>query len=412
MAIRRVVVTGLGCISPLGQDVSTTWENLIHSKSGISNIDSFDTSKFSCKIAGSVKDFDPESFILPRDVKKMDRFIQLGMKAAIEAIHDSMWKAQTEEQSDRTAVLVGSGIGGLTTISETAVALHESNKCRVSPFFIPSSLINLLSGHISMKYNFTGPNHSVVTACASGTHAIGDAMRLIQYDKADVVVAGGAEAPVSKIGVAGFASAKALTSNFNDNPEEASRPWDQDRSGFVMSEGAGILVLEEYEHAKKRGAKIYAEVVGYGMTGDAHHITTPTGIGAYKAMSSAMKDAQIDKSKINYINAHGTSTKIGDEIELLAVEKLFDGGKNLYMSSTKSSIGHLLGAAGSMEAIFTILFLKDRLAPPTLNLHNPLKETKIDLVPLKVKELNDASYAMSNSFGFGGTNASLVFKKY
>lgn len=410
MTLRRVVVTGVGLMTSLGLDVNSSWTNILAGKSGVKNIDYFDTSKLSCKIASTIPDFNPENYIAARDIKKMDKFIHFGIAAATEAIEDSKWIPEDEESRHRTGVILGSGIGGLGTIESTSADFFRSEKIRVSPYYIPASLVNLLSGHVSIKYGFSGPNSAVSTACATGSHAIGDAARMIRYGDADVMIAGGAEAPVTPTGVAGFAAAKALTINYNDNPTKASRPWDKDRSGFVMGEGAGVVVLEEYEHALKRGAKIYAELIGYGLTGDAYHITTPNGIGAYRAMENALKDAKITPEQINYINAHGTSTQIGDSIELNSVQNLFKDAPNVLMSSTKSSIGHLLGAAGSVEAIFSILTIRDQIAPPTINLDNPIDEVFIDLVPHKPKEIK-INYALSNSFGFGGTNASLVFKK-
>jgi 3-oxoacyl-[acyl-carrier-protein] synthase II len=419
MVGRRVVVTGIGLITPLGIDVTSSWEGIIKAKSGIKKITSFDTSKLPCKIAGTIDrtegvGFNPENYIEPRDVRKMDIFIQFGIAAATQAIEDSGWLPQTEEDRDRTGVILGSGIGGLGTIEQTSLSFHApTSSGKVSPYFIPASLINLLSGHVSIKYGFTGPNHAVVTACSTGAHAIGDAARIIKYGDADVMIAGGAEAPVTPVGVAGFASAKALSTKYNDTPELASRPWDMDRDGFIMGEGSGVVVLEEYEHAKARGAKIYGEVAGYGLTGDAFHMTSPhpEGRGAYRAMVHALKDAGIDSSKIDYINAHGTSTQMGDTIELGAAQKLFyENNPKVLMSSTKSSIGHLLGAAGSVELILTLLAMRDQVAPPTLNLHKPVEEAKIDLVPLEAKNAK-IDYAISNSFGFGGTNASLVVKR-
>jgi len=419
MVGRRVVVTGIGLITPLGINVASSWEGIIQAKSGIKKITSFDTSKLSCKIAGTIDrtegvGFNPENYIEPRDVRKMDIFIQFGIAAATQAIEDSGWVPEKEEDRDRTGVILGSGIGGLGTIEQTSLSFHApTSSGKVSPYFIPASLINLLSGHVSIKYGFTGPNHAVVTACSTGAHAIGDAARIIKYGDADVMIAGGAEAPVTPVGVAGFASAKALSTKYNDTPELASRPWDMDRDGFIMGEGSGVVVLEEYEHAKARGAKIYGEVAGYGLTGDAFHMTSPhpEGRGAYRAMVNALKDAGIDSSKIDYINAHGTSTQMGDTIELGAAQKLFyESNPKVLMSSTKSSIGHLLGAAGSVELILTLLAMRDQVAPPTLNLHKPVEEAKIDLVPLQAKNAK-IDYAISNSFGFGGTNASLVVKR-
>lgn len=417
MSERRVVVTGLGMLTPLGQNVASCWSNILKGESGIRKIASFNVENAPCKIAGLIDrspetGFDPEKFIDPKDIKKMDLFISYGVAAAIEAVEDSGWKPEREEDRDRTGVIIGSGIGGLNMIETTSVEFHAKNSSRVSPFFIPSSLINLLSGHLSIKYGFSGPNHSVVTACSTGAHAIGDAFRIVKYGDADVMVAGGSESPVTPVGLAGFASAKALSTKYNDDPSSASRPWDRDRDGFVMGEGAGILVLEEYEHAKRRGAKIYSEIVGYGLTGDAYHITAPhpEGRGAYRAMSNALRDAGIGPEDIDYINAHGTSTPMGDAIEIAAVQRLFlDKNPKVSMSSTKSATGHLLGATGSVEAIFSILAGRDKVIPPTLNLYNPMEEAKIDLTPLKPKE-RAIKYALSNSFGFGGTNASLVIK--
>ena len=419
MSARRVVITGIGLITPLGIDVKSSWDGIIQGRSGIKPITEFDTSNLACKIAGLVDKsaehgFNPENYISPRDIHKMDLFIQYGIAAAIEAIEDSGWKPQDELSQDRTGVILGSGIGGLKMIEETSIKLHQANNGKVSPFFIPASLINLLSGHVSIKYGFTGPNHAVVTACSTGSHAIGDAMRIIKYGDADVMIAGGAEAPVTPVGVAGFVSARTLSTKYNDSPETASRPWDQDRDGFIMGEGAGVIVLEEYEHAIARKAKIYAEIIGYGSTGDAYHITSPhpDGRGAYRAMFNALSDAKIDASLIDYINAHGTSTQIGDALELSAVQRLFlDANPKVLMSSTKSSIGHLLGAAGSVELIFSVLAIQDQIAPPTLNLHNPISDVKLDLVSLNAKKAK-INYVLSNSFGFGGTNASLVIKRF
>jgi 3-oxoacyl-[acyl-carrier-protein] synthase II len=423
MTIKRVVITGLGLVTPLGLDVKSSWEGIIKGRSGIKNIIEFDTTNLACKIAGLLdrseeQGFKLENFTAPEEVNKlskMDKFIHYGVAAATEAIEDSGWlpKADDEVSRDRTGLILGSGIGGLKMIEDTSIKLHQDNNGRVSPFFIPASLINLLSGLVSIKYGFSGPNQAAVTACSTGAHAIGDAMRLIKYGYADVMIAGGAEAPVTPVGVAGFAAAKALCIKYNDTPELASRPWDQSRSGFVMGEGAGVVVLEEYEHAVSRGAKIYAEIIGYGSTGDAYHITAPhpEGKGAYKAMVNALNDAKVTAKEINYINAHGTSTLIGDAIELSVVQKLFlEPNPKILMSSTKSSIGHLLGAAGSVEFIFSTLAIQDQIAPPTLNLETPMEEAKIDLVALKAKTAK-IDYVLSNSFGFGGTNASLVIKR-
>ncbi len=417
----RVVVTGIGLITPLGVTVAKNWDNIINSKSGIKKIpDSlFSTDDLRCKIAGVIdlegdSAFNIEKFIDFKEAKKMDKFIHYAIAAAEEAILDAALNELTEEARDDVGVLIGSGIGGLSTIERNANILESSGARKISPFFIPASLINLASGHISIRHRFTGPNHSVVTACSTGTHAIGDAARIIKDGDAKIMVCGGAEGAVCKLGVAGFAAARALSTNFNDRPEEASRPWDKDRDGFVMGEGAGVLVLEEYEYAKKRGAKIYGEVLGYGLSGDAYHITAPEiqGTGAIKAMKMALAKAKIDPEKIDYINAHGTSTPLGDIIELNAIKKVFANNiKDVAISSTKSSIGHLLGAAGSVEAIFSLLAIQNSLLPPTLNLINPDEGCEgINLVANKVQSKN-IDYAMSNSFGFGGTNSCLVFKK-
>jgi 3-oxoacyl-[acyl-carrier-protein] synthase II len=416
--MRRVVVTGFGLVTPLGVGTESVWKQLLGGKSGIRSIQNFDVSDLPAKIAGQVPrgetasgDFNADDWVPPKDQRKMDEFIVYAMAAAEQAVTDAEWKPQDSEEKERTGVMIGSGIGGLPGITEGALTLHEKGPRRLSPFFIPSNLINLASGHVSIRYGFSGPNHAVVTACSTGAHAIGDAARLIMWDDADVMVAGGTEAAVCRIGIAGFAAARALSTAFNDEPHRASRPWDVKRDGFVMGEGSGIVVLEELEHAKKRGAKIYAEIIGYGMSGDAHHITAPAedGNGAFRAMRNALKRAQVSPDQIDYINAHGTSTPLGDEIELSAVKRLFgDAAYKVSMSSTKSSIGHLLGAAGSVEAIFSMLAMRDGIVPPTLNLENPSPNCDIDLVPLKAKE-RPVRYALSNSFGFGGTNASLVF---
>jgi 3-oxoacyl-[acyl-carrier-protein] synthase II len=416
--MRRVVVTGLGVVSPLASGVEITWDRLVKGESGIRGIQSFDVQDLPCKIAGQVPrgesangGFNADTYVPPKDQRKMDLFIVYAMGAATQAVEDSGWKPQDDESRERTGVIIGSGIGGLQGIYDGSITLHEKGPRRISPFFIPSALINLASGHVSIKYGFKGPNHSVVTACSTGAHAIGDGARLIALDDADVMVAGGAEAAICRLGVAGFAAARALSTGFNDTPERASRPWDKDRDGFVMGEGAGVVVLEELEHAKKRGAKIYGEVVGYGMSGDAHHITAPSedGNGAFRAMQAALKRAKLNPEQIDYVNAHGTSTPLGDEIELGAVKRLFgDAAYKLSMSSTKSAIGHLLGAAGSVEAIFSLLAIRDQVAPPTLNLENPSDGCDIDLVPKQAKG-RKIRHALSNSFGFGGTNASLIF---
>jgi 3-oxoacyl-[acyl-carrier-protein] synthase II len=417
----RVVVTGIGLIAPLGVTTAENWENIINSKSGIKKIpDSlFSTDDLRCKIAGIIdlegnSAFNIEKFIDSKEAKKMDKFIHYAIAAAEEAILDAALNQLTDEARDDVGVLIGSGIGGLSTIEKNANILESSGARKISPFFIPASLINLASGHVSIRHKFRGPNHSVVTACSTGTHAIGDAARIIKDGDAKIMICGGAEGAVCKLGVAGFAAARALSTNFNDRPEEASRPWDKDRDGFVMGEGAGVLVLEEYEHAKKRGAKIYGEVLGYGLSGDAHHITAPEaqGIGAIKAMKMALAKAKIDPEKIDYINAHGTSTPLGDMIELNAIKKVFANNiKDVAISSTKSSIGHLLGAAGSVEAIFSLLAIQNSLLPPTLNLITPDEGCEgINLVANKAQSKN-IDYALSNSFGFGGTNSCLVFKK-
>jgi 3-oxoacyl-[acyl-carrier-protein] synthase II len=418
--MRRVVVTGIGLVTPLGVGAESVWKRLIEGQSGIRAIQNFDVSDLPAKIAGQVPrgdtasgNFNADDWVSPKEQRKMDEFIVYALSAAAQAIDDSGWKPADEEGQERTGVMIGSGIGGLPGITEGAITLHERGPRRLSPFFIPSNLINLASGHVSIRYGFRGPNHAVVTACSTGAHAIGDAARLIMWDDADVMVCGGTEAAVCRLGLAGFAAARALSTNFNDEPARASRPWDAARDGFVMGEGAGVLVLEELEHAKKRGAKIYAEVVGYGLSGDAHHITAPAedGSGALRAMRNALKRANIAPDQVDYINAHGTSTPLGDEIELGAVKRLFgDHAYRLSMSSTKSSIGHLLGAAGSVEAIFAILAMRDGVVPPTLNLENPSPGCDLDLVPMTAKE-RPVRCALSNSFGFGGTNASLVFTR-
>jgi 3-oxoacyl-[acyl-carrier-protein] synthase II len=416
--MRRVVVTGIGLVTPLGVGTDNNWRRLLAGESGLRAIQSFDVSDLPAKIAGQVPRgstesglFNTDDWVPPKDQKKMDLFIIYAIGAAVQAIEDSGWKPQDDESRERTGVMIGSGIGGLPGIAEMALTLHERGPRRVSPFFIPASLINLASGNVSIRYGFKGPNHAVVTACSTGAHALGDAARLIQIDDADVMVCGGAEAAICRLGMAGFAASRALSTNFNDEPSRASRPWDKDRDGFVMGEGAGIVVLEEYEHAKQRGAKIYGELIGYGMSGDAHHVTAPAedGNGAFRSMRNALKRANLAPDRIDYINAHGTSTPLGDEIELGAVKRLFgDHAFKLSMSSTKSAIGHLLGAAGSVEAIFSILAMRDGVAPPTLNLENPSPGCDIDLVPKQAKE-RKIRHVLSNSFGFGGTNASLIF---
>ena len=416
---KRVVVTGMGLVSPIGSDLKDSFNNLIEGKSGIGVITKFDASSLPCQIAGEVKygkrddgRFEPDIYISPKEQKKMDEFIIFGMVAAIEAVEDSCWKPQDEYGQKRTGVLIGSGIGGLPAMEKSSLQTGGGAR-KISPFFIPSALINLTSGHVSIKYSFRGPNHSVVTACSTGAHAIGDAARLIMQGDADVMVAGSSEAAICKVGVAGFASAKALSTNYNSEPERASRPWDVNRDGFVMGEGAGVLVLEEYEHAKKRGAKIYAELVGYGLSGDAYHITAPhpEGRGAYDAMERAISNAGVSTADIGYINAHGTSTPLGDVIEFRAVERILGANvSNASMSSTKSSIGHLLGGAGSVEAIFAIQAMNSGVLPPTLNLTERDERChNIDLIPKIAKE-KKVNVVLSNSFGFGGTNVSLVFK--
>jgi len=416
--MRRVVVTGLGLVTPLGIGTENVWRRLIAGGSGVRAVQSFDVSDLPCKVAGQVPrgdtasgHFNADDYVLPKDQRKSDIFIHYALGAASEAVNDAGWLPRDDEGRERTGVMIGSGVGGLQGIYEASVTLHERGPRRVSPFFIPSCLINLASGHVSIKLGFKGPNHAVVTACSSGAHAIGDAARLIGLDDADVMVAGGAESTISRIGIAGFAAARALSTGFNDTPERASRPWDRDRDGFVMGEGAGIVVLEDIEHARKRGARIYAEIVGYGLSGDAYHMTAPAedGDGAYRAMKAALRRAKMGPEDIDYVNAHGTSTPLGDEIELAAVKRVFGpAAYKLSMSSTKSAIGHLLGAAGSVEAIFSMLAIRDGVCPPTLNLDNPSPGCDIDLVAKQAKE-RKVRAALSNSFGFGGTNASLIF---
>jgi len=418
--MKRIVITGLGMVSPLGVGVAHNWHRLIKGESGIGTITHFDPADYPCKVAGQVPrgtvphELSLDRYIETKEQKKMDTFIYYAIAAADEAVKDSGLTSPTEEQRGRIGVMIGSGIGGLNEIFETSIVLHEKGPRRVSPFFIPRSLINLASGQISIMHGFRGPNHAVVTACATGAHAIGDAARLIQYGDADIMVAGGTEAAICKIGIAGFCALRALSTNFNDQPTKASRPYDKDRDGFVMGEGAGVVVLEEYEHAKKRGAKIYAELIGYGLSGDAYHMTAPAedGSGGYRAMKMALKHAQISPDQIDYINAHGTSTPVGDEIEVKSVKRLLGNSvAKVSMSSTKSAIGHLLGAAGAVEAIYSIKAVTDGIAPPTLNLDNPSEGVEgIDLVPHAAKQKN-IDIALSNSFGFGGTNASLIFKK-
>src|SRR5690554_1844166 len=418
--MRRVVVTGLGLVTPLASGVEESWSRLLEGQSGAGPITRFDPSnvltKYACEVPygdGTDGTFNPDDYMAPKERRKVDDFILYGVAAAQQAVEDSGWMPEDEEARERTGVMIGSGIGGLQSIEETTLIIRDRGVRRVSPFFIPGALINLISGQVGIRYGFKGPNHSVVTACSTGAHAIGDAARLIMFGDADVMVAGGAEAAICEIGIAGFNACKALSTKSADNPKAASRPYDVDRDGFVMGEGAGVVVLEEYEHAKARGAKIYGEVIGYGLSGDAHHITAPAddGNGGFRSMSAALKRAGISASEIDYINAHGTSTPLGDEIELGAVTRLLgDHASNVVMSSTKSSVGHLLGAAGAVEAIFSLLAMRDNIAPPTLNLDNPSVETVINLAPHTPvkKEIN---VALSNSFGFGGTNASLIFRK-
>ena len=414
----RVVITGLGLVSSIGNNVSETWDNLITGKSGIKKISSFDVSDLPCKIAGYIshneKDeyyVDRSKYLETREINRNDRFIQYGLIASKMAVEDAGLMTLDDKSKLRVGVSVGSGIGGLETIYNGSITLNEKGSRKISPFFIPSSLINLTSGQISIKFGFKGPNHSVVTACATGAHSIGDAAEMIKRGAAEIMIAGGSEAAVCKLGVAGFCAARSLSTKYNDQPTKASRPWDKDRDGFVIGEGAGIVVLEDYENAKKRGAKIYAELIGYGMSGDAHHITTPSedGSGGFRAMSEALKMPSVNSDEINYINAHGTSTLIGDDIELSAIMRLTSGNNKLKISSTKSSIGHLLGAAGSVEAIITILSIKNNIVPATLNLYNPSHKFKVDLVPHNSID-HKVEIALSNSFGFGGTNTALLFK--
>ena len=418
--MRRVVVTGLGMVSTLADGVEATWERLLAGDSGAGMIEKFDTSnvvtKYACEVPlgdGTNGTFNGDAYLEPKEQRKIDDFILFGMAAAQQAVQDSGWMPQADADRERTGVMIGSGIGGLQTIAETAVLIDKRGPRRVSPFFIPGALINLVSGQVSIKYGFKGPNHAVVTACSTGAHAIGDASRLIMFGDADVMVAGGAESSICEIGIAGFNACKALSTKSESDPTKASRPYDADRDGFVMGEGAGVVVLEELEHAKARGAKIYAEVLGYGMSGDAYHITAPseTGEGGERSMRAALKNAGLEPSAIDYINAHGTST-MADTIELSAVERLLgDAASGVTMSSTKSSTGHLLGAAGAIEAIFSILAIRDQVAPPTINLDNPAVDTPIDLAP-NAKVERQINVALSNSFGFGGTNASVVFGKF
>jgi 3-oxoacyl-[acyl-carrier-protein] synthase II len=407
-------------VTPLGTGAELVWQRLLEGRSGTRKIESFDVSDLPCKIAAQVKfgdgsdgTFNPDQWMEPKERRKVDDFILYGVAAATQALDDAGWHPKSYEEQTSTGVLIGSGIGGIGGIADTALLLQEKGPRRISPFFIPGRINNMASGYVSIQHGLKGPNHSVVTACSTGAHAIGDAGRFIALGDADVMVAGGSESATNRLAVAGFCACRALSTNFNDTPEKASRPYDRDRDGFVMGEGAGIVVLEEIEHAKARGAKIYAELIGYGMSGDAHHITAPepTGDGAFRCMTMALKRAGIAPAEIDYINAHGTSTPLGDEIELRAVERLAGNAVGrISMSSTKSSTGHLLGAAGSVEAIFSMLAIRDQVAPPTINLDNPSVETPIDLVPHKAKK-RPIEVVLSNSFGFGGTNASLVFRR-
>jgi 3-oxoacyl-[acyl-carrier-protein] synthase II len=417
--MRRVVITGLGLVTPLGVGADHVWSSLLAGKNGAKRITEFEVSDIACQIGCVVPrgagagEFNPDTCMEPKEQRKVDDYIIYGMSAADQAIADSGWTPKTEEERCRAGVLIGSGIGGLQGIEATSLLLQEKGPRRVSPFFIPGRLINLTSGYVSIKHQLKGPNHSVVTACSTGAHAIGDAARLVALDDADVMVAGGAESSLCRLGLAGFVACRALSTGFNDRPQQASRPYDRDRDGFVMGEGAGVVVLESYEHAKARGARIYAEVIGYGLSGDAYHITAPAenGDGAFRCMKAALKRANVTPSDIDYVNAHGTSTPMGDEIELRAVERLWgDAANGLTMSSTKSATGHLLGAAGAIEAIFSALAIRDNIAPPTLNLDNPSVKTAIDLVPHKPREKR-IDTVLSNSFGFGGTNASLVLRR-
>ncbi|KMO30153.1 3-oxoacyl-ACP synthase [Methylobacterium tarhaniae] len=417
--MRRVVVTGLGMVSPLGSSVDVTWSRLIEGQSGAARVEAFDVSDLACKIAcsiplgdGSDGTFNPDKWMEAKEQRKVDPFIVYAMAAAGQALDDADWHPTSHEDQCATGVLIGSGIGGIGGIYDASVTLFEKGPRRISPFFIPGRIINLASGQVSIAHGLKGPNHAVVTACSTGAHAIGDAARLVALGDADVMLAGGAESPINRLSLAGFAACRALSTGFNDEPQRASRPYDRDRDGFVMGEGAGVVVLEEYEHAKARGAKVYAEVIGYGLSGDAYHITSPSpdGDGAFRCMSAAVKRAGIAPSEIDYINAHGTSTPLGDELELKAVERLLGNATDVAMSSTKSATGHLLGAAGAIEAIFSVLAIRDGVVPPTLNLDNPSVETAIDLVPHKAQK-RKVDVALSNSFGFGGTNASLILRR-
>jgi 3-oxoacyl-[acyl-carrier-protein] synthase II len=418
--MRRVVVTGLGMLTPLGCGVEPTWKRLLAGESGASKIDHFDVSDIPCKIAmqiprgdGSNNSFNPDQWMEPKEQRKVDNFIIYAMCASRQALDDAGWHPQSYEDQTRTGVMIGSGIGGIGGIADATLLLKERGARRMSPFFIPGRLINLASGYVSIEFGLKGPNHAVVTACSTGAHAIGDAARLIALEDADVMVAGGTESPIHRVSMVGFSACRALSTGFNETPERASRPYDRDRDGFVMGEGAAIVVLEELEHAKARGAHIYAEIVGYGLSGDAHHITAPAedGDGAYRCMMAAIKRAGISPAEIDYVNAHGTSTQVGDEIELGAVQRVVgNAAGRISMSSTKSSVGHLLGAAGAVEAIFSVLALRDQVAPPTINLDNPSVETPIDLVPHQARK-REINVVLSNSFGFGGTNASLIMRR-
>jgi 3-oxoacyl-[acyl-carrier-protein] synthase II len=419
--MRRVVVTGMGMVTPLGCGVEPTWARLVKGESGAKKVDTFEVSDLACKIAcmiprgdGSNGTYNPDQWMEPKEQRKVDEFIVYAMCAAKQALDDAGWKPKTPDEQNTTGVLIGSGIGGIEGIADTAVTLHEKGPRRVSPFFIPGRIINLASGYVSIEHGLKGPNSAVVTACSTGAHAIGDAARLVALGDADVMVAGGAESPVNRMALAGFNALRALSTAFNDDPKRASRPYDKDRDGFVMGEGAGIVVLEALDHAKARGAKIYGELIGYGLSGDAYHITAPApdGDGAFRCMGMAMKRAGVTPDGIDYINAHGTSTPMGDEIELGAVQRLVgNAAGRISMSSTKSCVGHLLGAAGAVEAIFSILAIRDGVAPPTINLDNPSVESPIDLVPHEARK-REINTALSNSFGFGGTNASLIFRRY
>ena len=419
--MRRVVVTGLGMVTPLGCGVEPTWSRILEGKSGAGRIENFEVSDLPCKIAcqvpvgdGSDATFNPDQWMEPKEQRKVDDFIIYAMAAAKQALDDADWHPESYEDQINTGVMIGSGIGGLQGIAEAALLLQERGPRRISPFFIPGRLINLAGGYVSIAHGLKGPNHAVVTACSTGAHAIGDASRIVGLGDADVMVAGGTESPINRLAMAGFAACRALSTSFNDAPEKASRPYDRDRDGFVMGEGAGVVVVEALDHALARGAKIYGEIVGYGMSGDAHHITAPAedGDGAFRSMQAALKRAGISASEVDYINAHGTSTPMGDEIELNAVQRLVgNAAARISMSSTKSATGHLLGAAGAVEAIFSLLAIRDQIAPPTINLDNPSIETPMDLVAHTPRE-RSIDYALSNSFGFGGTNASLIFKRY